>query len=125
MIFGLGVDLVEIARMKRTLKKFGGHFEKKCFSDAEIAYCRSRPAPGRHFAARFAVKEAVLKALGLGLGQGVALKEIEVVSGGEGRPSCRLSGKARERFDRFELSAIHISISHEKNYAVAQAIAEQ
>jgi len=67
----------------------------------------------------------VLKCLGLGLGQGLALKDIEVVHAEDGKPLCRLSGGGREIFGRLGLSAIHISISHEKKYAVAQAIAEQ
>jgi len=125
MIHGLGVDLVEIARIERTLEKYGAHFESKYFTEGEIAFCRSRPDPAMHFAARFAVKEAVLKCLGLGLGQGVALRDIEVAHDEGGRPLCRLLGEGREVFERLGLSAIHVSISHEKKYAVAQAIAER
>ncbi len=125
MIAGIGVDLVDIARIRQTLAKYGEHFERKYFSAEEIAYCRGKPDPGKHFAARFAVKEAVLKCLGLGIGRGIAMKDIEVTHDPAGRPACRLTGKGEERFRQLALVAIHISISHEKNYAVAEAVAEQ
>lgn len=125
MIFGTGVDLVEIARIQKSLKKYSGRFEEKVFTPNEIAYCQAQPEPGRHFAARFAVKEAVSKCLGSGINGGLAWKDMEVVHHDSGRPILKLTGKGKEFFDRLHLKHIHISISHDKAYAIAHAIAEK
>ena len=124
MIIGTGVDIIEVARIKRLLEKHSPRFEEKIFTADEILYCRSRAEPGIHFAARFAVKEAVMKCLGTGMDQGIAFREIEVVNEDTGRPAIRMHGKGKELFSRLKIESIHISISHEKNYAIAQAIAE-
>ncbi|MFQ5449148.1 MAG: holo-ACP synthase [Nitrospinaceae bacterium] len=125
MIYGTGVDIVEIARIRRSLEKYSERFQNKIFTPGEIDYCRSRAEPARHFAARFAVKEAVMKCLGLGMDQGIGWKDIEVLLKDTGKPFLNVSGKARENFDRLNLKTIHISISHEKEYAIAHALAEQ
>ncbi len=126
MIYGTGIDIIEIARIKRSLETYASHFEEKIFTQSEIDYCRSKADPSRHFAARFAVKEAVLKSLGTGMSQGLSWKNIEVINHSEpGKPSLLLNGKGKELFAKLQLKAIHISISHEKAYAIAHAIAEQ
>lgn len=126
MIYGTGIDIIEIARIKRSVETYAGRFEEKVFTQSEIDYCRSKADPSRHFAARFAAKEAALKSLGTGMSQGLSWKDIEVVNHHEsGKPFLKLSGKGRELFVALQLKAIHISISHEKNHAIAHAIAEQ
>ncbi len=124
MIVGTGVDIVEVARIKRLLEKHSPRFEEKIFTPDEILYCRSKAEPGIHFAARFAVKEAVMKCLGTGMDQGIAFRDIEVVHENTGQPGIKMHGQAKENFVRLKLKTIHISISHEKNYAIGQAIAE-
>jgi holo-[acyl-carrier protein] synthase len=124
MIHGTGIDIVEIARIRGSLEKYPGHFEEKIFTLGEIHYCRKRPDPAKHFAARFAVKEAVLKALGIGI-SGIGWKDMETANDPEtGKPSLRMHGKGRELFENLGIKAIHISISHDDTYAVAHAIAE-
>ena len=124
MIIGTGVDIVAVARIKRLLEKHSPRFEEKIFTADEILYCRSRAEPEIHFAARFAVKEAVMKCLGTGMDQGIAFKDIEVANEETGKPAIKMHGEGKELFTRLKLGTIHISISHDKNYAIAQAIAE-
>lgn len=126
MIYGTGIDIIEIARIKKSLERFSGRFEEKIFTANEIKYCREKADPCKHFAARFAVKEAVLKSLGTGMSQGIAWKDIEVLNHAEsGKPYLRMDGKGKKIFETLKLKNIHISISHEKNYAVAHAVAEK
>ncbi len=124
MIIGTGVDIVEVARINRLLEKHSPRFEKKVFTPGEILYCQSKADPGSHFAARFAAKEAVMKCLGTGMDQGIAFNDIEVTHEDTGQPAIQLHGKGKELFTRLKIKTIHISLSHEKNYAIAQAIAE-
>lgn len=125
MIFGTGVDIIEIARIERSLEKYGEKFENKIFTPTEIAYCRSKAGMGKHFSARFAVKEAVLKSMGMGMDQGIAWTDMEVVNQESGRPVLNLYGKGKELFESLNLKAIHISISHTQDHAIAQAVAEK
>lgn len=125
MIFGTGVDIIEIARIRTSLGKYAERFEQKIFTPSEIAYCSSKADPARHYAARFAVKEAVSKCLGTGIGHEIGWKDIEVENEHSGKPILKLNGHGQELFDRLNLKAVHISISHGQSYAVAQAIAER
>lgn len=124
MILGTGIDIVEVARINRLLEKHSSRFEEKIFTPDEILYCQSKAEPGIHFAARFAVKEAVMKCLGTGMDKGIAFKDIEVSHEDTGRPTIKTHGQAKETMVRLKIKNIHISISHETNYAIAQAIAE-
>lgn len=125
MIFGTGIDLIEIARIKRSLKKYADRFETKIFTPDEIEYCRAKTDPAKHYAARFAVKEAVLKSLGTGLSKGITWRDIEVLNDPEsGKPSLRITGKGEKIMQDLNLKTIHISISHDQAYAIAQAVAE-
>jgi holo-[acyl-carrier protein] synthase len=125
MIYGTGIDIIEIARIRNSLDKYAGRFEEKIFTPVEIAYCRSKADPSAHFAARFAVKEAVLKCLGTGMAGGISWRDLEIVNHETtGKPSIRLAGKGKELFDALGLKTIHVSISHDKTHAVAQAVAE-
>ena len=124
MIHGTGVDLIEISRIKNSIQKYSGKFEDRVFTAKEIDYCRSKADPFKHFAARFAAKEAVLKSLGTGMAEGISWKDMEILNQESGQPVLNLSGKGRDIFDSLNLSTIHISMTHDKQYAVAQAIAE-
>ncbi len=125
MIFATGIDIIEIDRIKRSLQKYSDRFEQRVFTQKEIGYCHSQADPAKHFAARFSVKEAVLKCFGTGLTGGILWKDIEVDKQKSGQPVLNLYGKGKELFDQLKLKSIHISITHEKNYAVAHAIAEK
>lgn len=125
MIFGTGLDIIEIKRIKRSLEKYSPRFENKIFTDKEISYCQSQADPGKHFAARFAVKEAVSKSLGTGINHDVGFKDIEVINQDSGKPIVIMSGQGKKLFDKLNLKSIHISISHDRHYAIAHAIAEQ
>lgn len=124
-LLGHGIDLVSVSRIRGILEKDSDHFEKRVFSEGERAYCRARKDPMPHFAARFAAKEAYGKALGLGLGPSGDFAEIEVVNSESGRPTLRLSGKALEVFRDFGGGAIHLSLSHEGDLAIASVVAER
>ena len=126
MIYGTGIDIVEIARIKKSLERFPNRFEEKIFTTNEIKYCREKADPFKHFAARFAVKEAVLKSLGTGMSQGIGWKDIQIWNNKKnGKPYLKVDGKGKLVFKTLKLKNIHISISHEKTYAVAHAVAEK
>ena len=125
MIFGTGIDIIEIDRIKNSIQKYSDRFKKKIFTQKEIDYCHSQANPSKHFAARFTVKEAVLKCFGTGMAGGILWKDIEVDRLESGQPILHLSGKGKKLFDQLNLKHIHISITHDKNHAVAHAIAEK
>ena len=120
MILGLGVDIVEVSRLKTLIKK--SSFIEKIFSSEEAAYCRSKNNPEIHFAARFAAKEAVMKGLGTGFSKGISFKDIEVRVSVEGEPSIHLTGKASELASQKKINSVLLSLSHETQYAVAVAL---
>jgi holo-[acyl-carrier protein] synthase len=115
---GIGADLVDVARLERSLRRSAA-FAAEVFTDEERRYCESQARPGLHFAARFAAKEAFLKALGLGLFDGVALKHIEVVRDGEGRPGFRLGDSAASALARSGGGSPLLSLSHDGPCALA------
>lgn len=122
MILGIGVDIVEIGRMRKAVAKEA--FVKRVFTEAEAAYCRSRRAGmAESFAGRFAAKEAVLKAFGTGLREG-RLLDIEIVNDELGCPKLLLYGAFRDMAEARGLKHAWISISHAREHAVAQCIFE-
>lgn len=123
MIVGIGTDIVEISRIDRLLEK-NPRFVDKVYSPAEIDYCSTKASPAQSYAARFAAKEALMKALGTGWDQDVSWQDIEIVNDTKGKPAIRLCGKAKELAVQKGIMAIHLSLSHEKHYAVASVIAE-
>jgi len=125
MIYGTGVDIIEVARIGRSLERYGEKFEQRLFTKTEISYCRSKAGMEKHFSARFAVKEAVLKSMKTGMDQGISWTDMEVVNQESGCPELNLYGKGKELFESLNLKAIHISISHTRDHAIAQAIAEK
>jgi len=122
MISGAGVDIVEIPRMKEAVEKWGRGFLEKVFTSREIAYSNSKRFSPQHFAARFAAKEAVIKAFGAPRAHPLRWTDIEVVNNEEGRPSIRFSGDALALKKKKKIKDVIISMSHSHNYAVAQAI---
>jgi holo-[acyl-carrier protein] synthase len=114
-----GVDIIEIPRIRQVLERYGQRFLDRVFTPGEIEYCRGR-AP--NLAARFAAKEAAMKALGTGF-RGVAWKDIEVVRHRSGAPSIKLHGRAKSRAQRLGLRDMALSLSHSREYAVASVVA--
>jgi len=125
MIFGTGIDIIEVDRIKNSIRKYSGRFKKKIFTQKEIDYCHSQADPAKHFAARFTVKEAVLKCFGTGMTGGILWKDIEVGKLSSGQPVLNLHGNGKKLFNQLKLKYIHVSITHDKTYAVAHAIAEK
>jgi holo-[acyl-carrier protein] synthase len=121
-LIGIGVDLVEVDRMRRTLARTPALVER-LFTDAERAYCERRRDPTERFAARFAAKEAVMKALGVGLGA-VGWHDIEVARAESGRPSVVLTGRAAALAAERGVSGWHLTLSHTSRVAEAIAVAE-
>jgi holo-[acyl-carrier protein] synthase len=121
---GLGVDVARIGRFRRLLEEGKSAVIERIFTPQEQAYALAKKDPAPHLAARFAAKEAFLKALGLGLRDGMAWRELEVVRDALGKPSLRLSGRAAEIFRERGLERLLLSYSHDGDYAFATVILE-
>ncbi|MBW7997302.1 MAG: holo-[acyl-carrier-protein] synthase [Candidatus Glassbacteria bacterium] len=122
-VLGLGVDMIEIDRIVDALERRSGpRFEKRVFTAGEIEYCRSMSNPYPHFAARFAAKEAVMKAFGTGWSADVTWQGIEVVRDRRGKPHIRLNGKTAELAGKLGAKVAHVSLSHDKGRAMAAAL---
>ena len=119
---GIGIDLVPIARMRQVMERWQERFVTRVFTPSEIAYCRSRRDPAPHFAARFAAKEAGLKALGTGLRLGVSWLELEVRRERGGPPVLVLRGRSREIARQRGAERMLLALSHDGDYAIAQAM---
>jgi holo-[acyl-carrier protein] synthase len=119
-VIHVGTDLIEIARIRRSLERYIG-FRDRCFTAAEQAYCESRPNPAESYAGRFAGKEAVGKALGFGVARAFAWKDIEIV--GRPKPSVRLSGRVGAWAAKRGIGGIDLSMTHSRELAQAVAIA--
>jgi holo-[acyl-carrier protein] synthase len=119
MIVGLGVDLVEVGRVKKTIDRWGERFLNRVFTFKEKSYCLKKAFPEQSLAARFAAKEAVLKAIGTGLSSGIGWKDIEIVNDISGKPEVSLGEKITKRIGH---KRILISLSHTKEFAIAFAI---
>jgi holo-[acyl-carrier protein] synthase len=119
MIYGIGIDLVENNRLEKIIEKWGSKFLQRVFSDGEIQYCGKHIQSSIHYGARFAAKESFLKALGIGLGMGVKLKDIEVVRDKSGKPDLVLRGGAKEQIEKRKITNTYLSLAHTKKYATA------
>jgi len=119
---GIGIDLVPIPRMREVIARWDERFLRRVFTEAEIAYCRARRDPVPHFAARLAAKEAGLKALGTGLSLGVKWRELEVRRERGQAPSLILSGRSREISLRRGGRRMLLALTHDGDYAMAQAM---
>ena len=126
VIVGVGVDLVEIARVERLLAAKGERAVRRLFSDEEARYCEGKSRPAQHFAARLAAKEAAFKALaGEPEARGIGWREIEVVPHGDGRPALALHGLARTRADALGVTAAWVTLSHTSTTAAAFVVLER
>ncbi|MGI6777156.1 MAG: holo-ACP synthase [Acetivibrionales bacterium] len=120
-----GVDIIEIDRIKKSVGEGNNAFRDRVFTDREIEYCElKKNVKYESYAARFAAKEAVSKAFGTGIGQGVSLKDIEILNDEFGKPYVVLHNKCREIFEKINGESISLSLSHCKDYAVAYAVIE-
>ena len=122
MIYGNGIDIININRIRRVINKYGNRFKSRCFSISEINRSEKRLNSVESYAKRYAAKEACAKALGTGLARGVFWKDIEVVNNKYGKPFIKLHGKAKEIFKNINIKSntqIEVSLSDEKKYAIA------
>ena len=119
---GIGVDMLEISRMERVMRRRPS-FLRRVFTDDERAYCERCARPAEHYAARFAAREAVLKALGCGFAEGVGLHDVSVATDATGRPRAVLSGRAAKIAAEQGVREIALSISYTRDMAVANAVA--
>jgi holo-[acyl-carrier protein] synthase len=124
MIIGSGIDLTEIARIQRSIDRFGNRFLNRVYTSAEQVYCLSKRNAAESFAARFAAKEAGAKALGTGISHGVAWLEIEVIRQPGGRPTIRFHGRAAENAARLGVAHAALSLTHTASLAMASVVLE-
>jgi holo-[acyl-carrier protein] synthase len=124
MILGTGIDLMEVERIERTLSLFGERFLKRVFTPAEIEYCRRHRNSAERYAARFAAKEAGMKALGTGWSHGIRWRDLEVVRRPGGRPTLEFRGVAAERAAGLRVRNVALSLTHTSTEAIAQVILE-
>ncbi len=115
----IGVDLIEIERVRRALDRYPS-FRERCFTEAERAYCDSRPNPAQHYAARFAAKEAIGKALGFGVARAFAWRDVEI--SGRPKPRVSLSGRVAQWAERVQAGAIDLSMTHSRELATAVCV---
>lgn len=124
MIVGTGIDMVEVARVRAAIERYGRRFLERVFTPAEIRYCQSRKNAGERFAGRFAAKEAALKALGTGLRGGISWRDVEISREPAGRPVIHFAGKAAEFAVRLGSRRASVSISHTAEQAIACVVLE-
>jgi len=124
MIFGVGIDLVNIQRLETVLQKWGDRFVKRVFTDQEAEFCFKRAHPASPFALRFAAKEAFSKAIGLGMRRGIRWRDIEVFHHPGGRPGLRLQGRTSEFCRENQITRFHLSLSDEGRYGMAVVVLE-
>ncbi|MDP9099521.1 MAG: holo-ACP synthase [Verrucomicrobiota bacterium] len=123
-VLGIGVDLVENARIEHSLERFGERFLHRIFTAGEIEYSQSMKFPARHLAARFAAKEAVSKAFGTGIGKAMGWKDIDVRRKESGEPFVVLEGGAKKVAEDRQVSRVSITLSHTEHHAMAMIVIE-
>jgi holo-[acyl-carrier protein] synthase len=124
MIFGVGIDLVNIQRLETVLQRWGDRFVKRVFTDQEAEFCFKRAYPASPLALRFAAKEAFSKAIGLGMRRGIRWRDIEVFHYPGGRPGLRLQGRSSEICREKQITRFHLSLSDEGRYGMAVVVLE-
>jgi holo-[acyl-carrier protein] synthase len=124
MILGTGIDIIEVARIKTSLEKFGERFGQRILLPDEIAYCLSHKTPAPFVAVRFAAKEAISKAFGTGIGASLGWQDMEICKKESGEPFVVLHGKGKKLFESRGAKQLLVSLSHTQNYAAATAVLE-
>jgi len=124
MIVGTGVDIAEVSRIRESAERFGERFLRRIFTEGEIAYCQSKANRYESYAARFAAKEAGMKALGTGWNHGVRWRDVEVVRPKGQRPTIQFHGQAAAFAERLGTKNIALSITHTREQALAHVILE-
>ena len=125
MILGIGIDIIEVARVASSYEKFGERFVNRILHADEIAYCLSHKTPGPFLAARFAAKEAISKAFGTGIGAQLGWQDMEIRKKASGEPFVVLHGKGKKLFQSRRAKRLLVSLSHTANYAAATAVLER
>jgi holo-[acyl-carrier protein] synthase len=123
-VIGVGVDLVEVARIERALERFGERFLKRIFTQGELDYCQSMPHPARHLAARFAAKEAASKAFGTGIGRSMGWKDIDIGRRKTGEPYLVFGGQAKNLAAERRVTNQLVTLSHTDKHATAVVVLE-
>ncbi len=124
MIVGTGIDIAEVDRIANSIERFGRRFLERVFTADEIRYCESKANKAERYAARFAAKEAAMKAIGTGWNRGVTWRDVEVRRAPGSRPTIEFHNKAGEFFRQLGAVRAHLSITHTKDSAMAQVILE-
>lgn len=124
MILGTGVDLAEVARIRASIERYGDRFTRRVFTEGEIAYVERKANKYERYAARFAAKEAGMKAIGTGWSSGVKWQDLEVANLPSGRPTLALHGAAGEIATRLGVKAVHLSLTHTSEQALAYVVLE-
>ena len=119
-IHGIGIDIVEVARIQEASHRWGARFEQRVYTHQELTYCGDAPSRYWRLAARFAAKEATLKALGTGLTTGMRWQDVEIQANTVGKPEIILHGEVQRYAYEHNISAMYVSMSHTNAYAVAQ-----
>ena len=125
MVFGIGIDIVNISRIERLMARWGDLFLGRVFTEKEIVWCRQRTRPPECFAIRFAAKEAFLKAIGWGLRNGIQWTDIEVENDPLGKPMFSFHRKAKEVCETLRIQSALLTLSHDRPYAVAHVLLEE
>lgn len=125
MILGLGIDIIEVARIRASHERFGERFLQRILLPSEIAYCLTHKFPAPHLAARFAAKEAISKAFGTGIGRELGWHDMEVARKESGEPFVVLHGGGLKLLEARGARMVHLSISHTECYAAVVAILEK
>lgn len=121
-IFGIGIDVIEVARIEEAFEEFGERFLERIFTAGEREYCRRQKRPAIHLAARWAAKEAVSKAFGTGIGEALGWHDMEVCRRDSGEPELVLHGKGEAFASEQGITQVKISLTHARHYAAANAV---
>jgi holo-[acyl-carrier protein] synthase len=124
MIIGTGIDIIEIERIEKAFDRRGTRFRDRIFTPGEIVYCEAQGSKYASYAARFAAKEAAMKALGKGWFDGISWTDIETVRTESGPPTLQFYGSALDRLNELSGNRIHLSLSHSRDLAIAQVVLE-
>lgn len=121
-LIGIGIDVVEVSRIKSSLDEFGERFLTRIFTEIERDYCQRQKRPELHLAARFAAKEAIAKAFGTGIGKEIGWLDMEILRKPSGEPEVKLTGSAAQYSQERGVAQVMVSLTHAKHYAAANAV---